>query len=46
MGHKDTMVFRSTNENRNEEYVWYHGIEEDDLPEGVELNVVTVRDSR
>jgi len=42
MGHGDTIVFRTA----DEEYVWYHGIEEDDLPDGVELTGVTVRDRR
>ena len=46
MCHGDTMVFRSTNEDVKEKYIWYHGIEEDDLPEGVEVDGVTVRDKR
>ena len=42
----DTVVFRPTTESSNEEYTWYVGIEEDELPEGVELNGYTVRDKR
>lgn len=46
MAHGDTMVFRTTNEDGTEEYIWYHGVDEDDLPEGVEREGVTVRDER
>jgi hypothetical protein len=42
MPHEETMVFRTA----DGEYVWYHGIEEDDLPDGVELAGVSVRDRR
>jgi len=42
MAHGETMVFRTS----DEDYVWYHGIEEDDLPDGVELTGVNVRDRR
>lgn len=40
----ETVVFRTTAEDGGEEYVWYVGIDEDDLPEGVELDGHTVRD--
>ena len=42
----DTVVFRTTTESEPEEYTWYVGIEEDELPEDVELNGCTVRDKR
>lgn len=42
----DTVVFRTTAESGNEEYIWYVGIEEDELPEDVEVNGYTVRDKR
>lgn len=42
----DTVVFRSTTEGSNEEYTWYVGIEEDELPDDVALNGYTVRDKR
>jgi len=42
----DTVVFRTTTESGPEEYTWYVGIEEDELPEDVELNGCTVRDKR
>lgn len=42
----DTVVFRTATESGNEEYTWYVGIEEDELPEDVELNGCTVRDNR
>lgn len=42
----DTAVFRTTDVNENEEYIWYVGIKEDELPEDVELNGYTVRDKR
>ena len=29
----DTVVFRTTIESENEEYTWYVGIEEDELPQ-------------
>lgn len=46
MSHGDTMVFRTTDEEGNEEFIWYHGIAEEDLPDGVEINGLTVRDRR
>jgi hypothetical protein len=46
MGYKDTVVFRTTDADGEDEYVWYHGVAEDELPDGVELNGVTVRDTR
>jgi hypothetical protein len=42
----DTMIFRTTNEDGSEELVWYVGVDEDHLPDGVELNGLTVRDRR
>jgi hypothetical protein len=42
----DTVVFRTTTEGGNEEYSWYVGIEEAELPEDVEVNGCTVRDKR
>lgn len=42
----DTVVFRTTDENRDEEYIWYVGIKEDELPKDVEVNGYTVRDKR
>ena len=42
----DTVVFRTATESGNEKYTWYVGIEEDELPEDVELNGCTVRDNR
>jgi hypothetical protein len=42
----DTVVFRTTTDDVDEEYTWYVGIEEDELPEDVELNDCTVRDKR
>ena len=42
----DTVVFRTSTESGNEEYTWYVGIEEDELPEDVELNGCIVRDNR
>lgn len=46
MAHKDTVVFRSTDEEGNKQYIWYHGVDDDDLPKGVELSGVTVQDTR
>ena len=46
LAHGDTVVFRTTAEGGNEEYTWYVGIEEDDLPEGVERTGCTLRDER
>ncbi|MEZ3172535.1 hypothetical protein ABNG03_18265 [Halorubrum sp. RMP-47] len=42
----DTVVFRTTAESRSEEYIWYVRIEEDELPEDVEVSGCTVRDKR
>ncbi len=46
LAHGDTVVFRTTDESGNEEYIWYVGIEQDELPEDVELTGHTVRDER
>jgi len=42
----DIVVFRTTAERGSEEYIWYVGIEENNLPEDVEVNGCTVRDKR
>jgi len=42
----DTVVFRTSTGSGNEEYTWYVGIKEGELPEDVELNGCTVRDKR
>ena len=42
----DTVVFRTTAESGSEEYIWYVEIEEDELPEDVEVNGCTVQDKR
>lgn len=46
LAQEDTVVFRTTAESGSEEYIWYVGIEEDELPEDVEVNGCTVRDKR
>ncbi len=46
LAHGDTVIFRATAEDGNGEYLWYVGIDEDELPEDVELNGHTVRDKR
>jgi len=45
LAHGDTLVFRTTSDGSNG-YVWYVGVEEEDLPDDVALDGVTVRDSR
>lgn len=40
------MVFRTTTEDGNEEYVWYVVVEEEELLEGVELDRFTVQNKR
>jgi hypothetical protein len=42
----ETMVFRTTAEDGRREYVWYIGIEQEDLPDGIEIDGLTVRDER
>ena len=42
----DTVVFRTATESGSEEYTWYVGIEEHELPEGVEFTGCIVRDKR
>jgi hypothetical protein len=42
----ETMVFRTTAEDGSREYVWYVGVEREDLPDGVEIDGLTVRDER
>lgn len=46
MAYKETMVFRTAGEDGGVECVWCHGIDQEGLPEGVELDGVTVQDSR
>ena len=41
----DTVVFRPSG-GQSGEYLWYHGVDEEELPEGVSVNGVTVRDRR
>lgn len=42
----DTIVFRTTTDGGDCEYVWYVGIDEDELPEGVYQDGVVIRDTR
>lgn len=42
----ETMVFGTTAEDGSREYVWYVGVEREDLPEGVEVDGLIVRDER
>lgn len=43
--YKDIVVFKSSDE-EGSQYVWYVGVVEDELPEGVYVDGVTARDTR
>jgi hypothetical protein len=46
IGQEDIVVFSTTAESGKEEYVWYVEIEEDELPDDVEVKGYTVQDNR
>ncbi|OYR46503.1 hypothetical protein DJ74_14550 [Halorubrum sp. Ea8] len=46
LAQRETIVFRTIAEDGSRAYVWYVGIEQEDLPEGVEIDGLTVRDER
>ena len=46
LAYQDTLAFRETDEDGNEQLVRYRGVDEDGLPAGVEVDGVCVRDAR
>lgn len=45
LSYKDTVVFQPSNP-EDDEYVWYAGVNEEELPDWVTLEGVTVRNDR
>jgi len=39
----EVLVFRRTDDERTESYVWYYATDESNLPDGIEVDGLTVR---
>lgn len=46
LAYKNTVGLRSTNDDGDEDFIWSEGADEDDLPDGIYVDGVTVTDER